>query len=221
MYRSLMFVTLIATAAASGPLEAQGRGNGNRKETRTYVDARGRECRETTHYRKNGKDKYDLKCKASKHDGRRHDDDRDDREDRDERRACAYRTNDGRCEVVHDRRYPDTRYPDTRYPDTRYPDTRYPDGRTPSAGYPRTLPDMVGAVIYGSGRRTPDVSRWLGDGGYTVRYADSDRNGRPERASWLDGAGRVVQQWVDTNGDGRADQVRLFRDGRLARVIGS
>ena len=207
MHRSLIIATLIAAATAT-PLQAQGRGkgNGNRKETRTYVDARGRECRETTHYKKNGKDKYDLKCKSvnGKHDDDRwDDDDRDDRDDRD----CRYRDNNGRCDVAQDGRWPDTRYPDTRYPTT-------------GTNYPQTLPEMAGAVIFGSGRRTSDVSRWLGSSASSVRYADSDRNGRPERVSWLDGAGRVVQQWIDTNGDGRADQVRLFRNGQLARTIG-
>jgi hypothetical protein len=222
MHRTLIIATLLAAATAS-PLQAQGhgkgKGNGNHKETRTYVDARGRECRETTHYKKNGKDTYDLKCKAkgNKH----HDDDRwdDDRDDRDHRgdRDCRYRNGNDRCDVAQDRRWPDTRYPDTRYPDNRYPDNRYP---TTGSGYPQTLPDMAGAVIFGSGRRTGDVSRWLGSSASSVRYADSNRDGRPERASWLDASGRVLQQWIDTNGDGRADQVRLFRNGQLARTIG-
>ena len=246
MYRSLMLATLIATATAA-PLEAQGRGrgngngngNGNHKETRVYVDGRGRECRETTHYKKNGNDKYDLKCKAPKGNGQYRRDDRDD-DDRDEadrdRRGQDSRYPDTR---YPDRRYPDSRYPDTNNPDSRYPDSRYPDTRTPDSRHPdspypveipgagrfprtssQTLPLMSDAVAYGSGRRTSDVSRWLGNGSYSVRYADSNRDGRPERASWLDGAGRVVQQWVDTNGDGRADQVRVYRDGQLARVIG-
>jgi hypothetical protein len=229
MHRSLVFVTLIAPATAA-PREAQGRGHGNRKETRTYTDARGRECRETTHYKQNGKDKYDLKCKAAKG-NRGHGDDRwDDDDDRDERRGdardCRDRSGDDRCDVAQNSRYPDTRYPDSRYPDSRYPGTgtNNPDSRYPSSGtsYPSTLPDMGGAVVFGSRipRRTADVSRWLGDGNYTVRYSDSNRDGRPERASWLDSSGRVVQQWIDSNGDGRADQVRIFENGRLTRTIG-
>lgn len=106
--------------------------------------------------------------------------------------TCFDRNRDGRCDVDWD------------------------TGRT----YPATLPDMIGAILFGQGRRTDDVTRWLGTGNYSVRYTDRDRNRRPEVVTWLDAAGALVQQWTDSNGDGRADAVRIYRGGQLARVIG-
>jgi hypothetical protein len=93
------------------------------------------------------------------------------------------------------------------------------DSRVPSS-YPATLPDMIGAVIFNRGVHNDDVARWLGDGRYRVGYSDVDANGRPEQASWFDGAGRLVQQWIDGDRDGRADTVRLYERGQLVRVIG-
>ena len=106
--------------------------------------------------------------------------------------TCYDRDRDGRCDVGWD------------------------NGRT----YPTTLPDMVAAILFGEGRRTTDVTQWLGTGRFSTSYTDRDRNRRPELVSWLDLAGVMVQQWVDSNGDGRADTVRIYRDGRLERVIG-
>jgi hypothetical protein len=106
--------------------------------------------------------------------------------------VCYDRDRDGRCDVGWD------------------------IGRT----YPTTLPDMITAILFGQGRRTQDVTQWLGAGRYTARYTDRDRNQRPELVSWVDAAGVLLQQWTDSNGDGRADVVRIYRDGRLARVIG-
>ena len=83
---------------------------------------------------------------------------------------------------------------------------------------PGTWPQMLAAVALARGSRTEDVRRWLGDRAASVRYDDRDRNGRPERASWYDRAGKLVQEWVDADGDGVADTIRLYRDGKLMRV---
>ena len=83
---------------------------------------------------------------------------------------------------------------------------------------PGTWPQMAAAVALARGNRTDDVRRWLGAAASSVRYDDRDRNGRPERASWYDGAGKLVQEWVDADGDGVADTIRLYRDGKLMRV---
>jgi hypothetical protein len=83
---------------------------------------------------------------------------------------------------------------------------------------PGTWPQMAAAVALARGTRTDDVRRWLGAAAATVRYEDRDRNGRPERASWYDAAGQLVQEWVDADRDGTADVIRLYRDGRLMRV---
>ncbi len=83
---------------------------------------------------------------------------------------------------------------------------------------PGNWPQMIAAVALARGSRTDDVRRWLGNAAATVRYEDRDRNGRPERASWYDRGGQLVQEWVDANRDGIADQIRLYRDGKLMRV---
>lgn len=83
---------------------------------------------------------------------------------------------------------------------------------------PGSWPEMLAAVLQSRGRRTDDVQRWLGDRSYSVRYNDRDRDGRPERATWYDRAGQLLQEWVDADRDGIADTVRSYRDGRLVRV---
>ena len=174
MHRSIVIVS-IATLALAAPLAAQGHSG---KQTRTYVDARGRQCRETTHLKGNGDEDYSVKCKNAKgHKGRGHRDHDDD-------------DDDGRYDVVQGR------------------------------GYPATLPDMASAVIWGRGQRTSTATRWLGGNDYRVRYIDRDGDGRPEAASWFTSNGTMIQQWLDTNRDGRADAVKIFRDGRLVRQLG-
>jgi hypothetical protein len=83
---------------------------------------------------------------------------------------------------------------------------------------PGTWPQMLAAVALSRGSRTDDVRRWLGDRATSVRYDDRDRNGRPERATWYDRSGQLVQEWVDADRDGVADTIRLYRDGKLMRV---
>jgi hypothetical protein len=83
---------------------------------------------------------------------------------------------------------------------------------------PGTWPQMLAAVALSRGSRTDDVRRWLGDRVTSVRYDDRDRNGRPERATWYDRSGQLVQEWVDSDRDGVADTIRLYRDGKLMRV---
>jgi len=83
---------------------------------------------------------------------------------------------------------------------------------------PGTWPRMSAAVALARGSRTDDVRRWLGNRASSVRYEDRDRNGRPERATWYDRSGQLVQEWVDADRDGIADTIRLYRDGKLMRV---
>lgn len=89
----------------------------------------------------------------------------------------------------------------------------------PQRRYPATMPEMIGAILIERGRRSDDVRRWLGDAVYQVRYVDRDRNGLPERVSWLDESRRTVQVWIDGNGDGRADTVEVYENGRKERTI--
>lgn len=96
------------------------------------------------------------------------------------------------------------------------------DERDPSSqsDQPRgRLPEMIGAIVFERGRRTADVSRWLGPNPLTARYVDANRNGVPERATWRNSRGEVVQVWIDSDGDGRADRVNYYEDGRLVRSV--
>jgi hypothetical protein len=161
-----------------------------------FIDARGRECRRQVHVKKNGDRSTSVKCRNRNDRDGRWDDDRRDDDDRWHDRGrrdddvCRDANRDGRCD--------------------------YGQGGASRVSFP----DMIGAVVYGrTGRRTSDVERWLGSGRYQVRYTDADRNGRPERVNWLNGAGQLVQSWIDVNRDGRADSVRLYRDGRLVREV--
>ena len=97
------------------------------------------------------------------------------------------------------------------------------DGRCDAGigrGYPSTLPEMLGALAFGQGTRTDEVERWLGTGRYQVRYADRDRDRKPESVRWLDGSGSVVQEWMDNNRDGRADIVNIYNAGRIIQSLG-
>jgi len=163
------------------------------KRERRYVDASGRVCTEKTEYKKNGDRKTTVSCRVRDRDRDRYRNRYEVAEGR-----CANEAFDKGCDVLGG----------------------VWDTKSPSS-YPSTLPEMIGAVIFDRGQRTRDVTWWLGDAQYRVDYADADRNGRPERASWFDGAGHLVQQWIDGNRDGRADVVRVYKDGRLVRVVGT
>jgi hypothetical protein len=85
------------------------------------------------------------------------------------------------------------------------------------AGGPPVLPDMIGAVFASEGRAWPEVQRWLGGLRLTARV-DATLAGRPTRVRWTDPNGVVVQEWIDTNGDGRAEIVRVYRQGVLVHT---
>ena len=122
-------------------------------------------------------------------------DDRYERENRDRRGDwCLDRNHDGRC-------------------DDDRGNVRDPRDRT------QTLPEMIGTIFLEQNRPTAEQRRWLGEQRVTARFSDADRNRVPERITWLDTANRVVQVWIDTNRDGRADEVELYRDGRRVRTI--
>ena len=94
MSRFVLAITLLAFAAL--PAQAQ-------KQKRTFVNSRGLVCTEKTDDRA-GKEKYDLKCRASKG-KKKHLESRD----------CINRNRDGRCDfdIGDGRRYP-SRLPDVR-----------------------------------------------------------------------------------------------------------
>jgi hypothetical protein len=99
-----------------------------------------------------------------------------------------------------------------------------PDGQCAGAympaGPPPALPDMIGAVFMAEGRVWPEAQRWLG-GLQLTAHVDAVVGGRPARVRWTDSNGRLVQEWIDVNGDGRAEVVRVYRRGVLVRTFKS
>jgi hypothetical protein len=83
----------------------------------------------------------------------------------------------------------------------------------------RLLPLMNSAVAYERGQRSNDVTRWLGSDRVDARITDSNRDGRPERVTWVEQSGRTRQIWIDSDRDGRADRVEMFENGRRVRTI--
>jgi hypothetical protein len=99
-----------------------------------------------------------------------------------------------------------------------------PDGRcggayAPASG-PSALPDMVGALFAAEGRVWPEAQRWLG-GLRLTAHVDAVVDGRPRRVRWTDPDGHLVQEWIDVNGDGRADVVHVYRRGVVVRTFKS
>ena len=86
---------------------------------------------------------------------------------------------------------------------------------------PSTMPAMRSAVLWTEGKRPGELQRWFGTQNVAARFAMPSRGGAPDRVEWFDTDGRLVQIWIDRNGDGRADRVELFnRDGARIRVVG-
>jgi hypothetical protein len=86
---------------------------------------------------------------------------------------------------------------------------------------PVAMPTMRSAVLWTEGQRPADMQRWFGTQNVAARFAMLGRGASPDRVQWFDIDGRLVQTWIDRNGDGRADRVEVFnRDGARVRVIG-
>lgn len=85
--------------------------------------------------------------------------------------------------------------------------------------YPTRLPAMTGAVLIRVGVRTADVQNWLGRGDFRSETIDANGDGVPEQATWYDSQGVTLQVWHDSDRDGRADSVDIYRDGRRVQVI--
>ena len=83
---------------------------------------------------------------------------------------------------------------------------------------PSTLPEMVNAVLISRGQLTRTGRSWLGGGAFTPQFS-SAANRTPRQVTWLDRKGVISQMWIDTNRDGRADVVRLYRSGKLVRTV--
>jgi hypothetical protein len=90
-----------------------------------------------------------------------------------------------------------------------------------SAPLPTTLPDMRAGLDVQRGAGSSTALRWLGTSEVLARVTPSGRGGAPSRVVWLDAnSGALLQVWTDRDGDGVADRVELYRDGRRVKLIG-
>jgi len=150
--------------------------------------------------------------------GRGHDNHDHDVARRDSGSRCVDADRDGRCDFRADSSWTPVRVPPL--PPLPSPST------TPSA--PRTertrtsrrpMPEMVPVTMIEQKRATRDQQQWLGAASVSGRYVDADRNGVPERITWLDQAGLPKQVWRDDDRNGRANSVALYERGRLTHMI--
>ncbi len=88
-----------------------------------------------------------------------------------------------------------------------------------SQAYPQVLPQMRSALDVIQGRTSTEVMTWLGTNEFIVRVPDQGRGGVPWRALFLDQNNELLQVWTDTNRDGRADRVEVFRNGQRVKLI--
>lgn len=88
-----------------------------------------------------------------------------------------------------------------------------------SQPYPQVLPLMRSALDVVQGTASPEVMQWLGTNEFIVRIPEQGRGGLPWRALFLDARGELLQAWTDSNRDGRADRVEVFRNGERVKLI--
>lgn len=88
-----------------------------------------------------------------------------------------------------------------------------------SQAYPQTLPHMRSVLDVIQGRQSTEIMTWLGTNEFTLRVPDQGRGGTPWRAIFLDQAGALLQVWTDTNRDGLADRVEVFKNGQRVKLL--
>jgi hypothetical protein len=88
-----------------------------------------------------------------------------------------------------------------------------------SQAYPQVLPQMHDVLDVVQGRPNTEVMTWLGTNEFVVRVPDQGRGGVPWRAIFLDQNSELLQIWTDTNRDGRADRVEVFKGGQRVKLI--
>ena len=80
-----------------------------------------------------------------------------------------------------------------------------------------TLPEMINAILVSRGQLTQNGAHWLGNSVLSPSYQSGKRG--VSKVAWLDRSGRVAQLWLDSNRDGRADVIKMYRSGRLVRTV--
>jgi hypothetical protein len=127
--------------------------------------------------------------------------------------VCLDRDHDGWCDDVRS---------GSQYCVDRDGDGRCDDyGDLAAAPYASAMPPMRAATDVQRGNGSAIALRWLGTAEVMVRTSDLKRTGVPYRAMWLDAnTGRILQVWTDRDGDGVADRVEIYRNGRVAKILG-
>jgi hypothetical protein len=90
-----------------------------------------------------------------------------------------------------------------------------------AAPLPAELPEMRAGLDVRGGAGSATALRWLGTSEVIARVTGAGRGGAPSRVVWLDAnTGALVQVWTDRDGDGVADRVELYRNGRRTKLVG-
>lgn len=115
----------------------------------------------------------------------------------------------------------DERRDDERRDDERRPPRRDDDGppRVPDTRERDTMPRMPSTRALDAGRRFSDQEAWMGDVSVRAQWDDANGDGTPERITWVDRRGQIVQVWIDDDGDGRADIVEKYVEGERTQVV--
>lgn len=90
-----------------------------------------------------------------------------------------------------------------------------------SAPYPTTLPSMAAGRDVQGGRGSREAIRWLGTAEVVARPSGGRAGGTPYRVLWYDAnTNALLQAWTDRDGDGIADRVEIYRNGRRVKLLG-
>jgi hypothetical protein len=90
-----------------------------------------------------------------------------------------------------------------------------------SAPYPTALPDMRAGTDVQRGVGSRIALRWLGTSEVVARPSGGRAGGTPYRVLWFDAnTNALLQTWTDRDGDGTADRVEIFRNGRRVKLLG-
>lgn len=90
-----------------------------------------------------------------------------------------------------------------------------------AAPFPNSLPEMRAGIDVQQGRGSATALRWLGTSEIVARVVGPSRSGSPRRVLWFDAnTNQLLQSWTDLDGDGVADRVEIFRNGRRVKLLG-
>jgi hypothetical protein len=92
------------------------------------------------------------------------------------------------------------------------------DPRTSSVGY-GPMPLMESAVAFARNQApSDDIRRWVPSAATRVTLQNRPGTNQLYRALWVDSDGRPVQGWVDRKGDGSADLIERYADGKMVET---